>query len=56
MNNDSFQIHVVTFWDKSRTSNREYPDIEVTPDDVEMGWYVYIGKVVAYQGAPRNGM
>lgn len=39
-----------------KAANREYPDIEVTPDDVEMGWYVYVGKVVAYQGAPRNGM
>lgn len=39
-----------------KAANREYPDIEVIPEDVEMGWYVYVGKVVAYQGAPRNGM
>lgn len=39
-----------------KAANREYPDIEVTPEDVEMGWYVYVGKVVAYQGAPRNGI
>jgi SOS-response transcriptional repressor LexA len=39
-----------------KAANREYPDIEVTPEDVEMGWYVYVGKVVAYQGTPRNGM
>lgn len=39
-----------------RAANREYPEIEITQEEVEMGWYTYVGKVVAIYGTPRAGI
>ncbi len=39
-----------------KAANPEYPDIKITPEDVDCGWYRYLGKVIAYQGSPKKGI
>jgi SOS-response transcriptional repressor LexA len=39
-----------------KAANPEYPEVRVTPEDVDYGWYKYLGKVIAYQGSPKKGI
>lgn len=39
-----------------KAANTEYPEIRVTPEDADCGWYKYLGKVIAYQGSPKKGI
>jgi len=39
-----------------KAANPAYPDIEVTKEYVEAGWYEYVGRVVAIHSTPRVGL
>ncbi|MBO8154787.1 LexA family transcriptional regulator [Thermovirga sp.] len=39
-----------------RAANPAYPDIEIGKDDIEAGWYEYVGRVVAVHSTPRMGL
>jgi len=39
-----------------KAANPSYPDIVVTKEDIEMGWFVFVGRVVQVMSNPRDGI